>query len=284
MPPLPENKKQQLQDLIDVMEACGAPKEILNARIKKITAGLDLPNDALAEVKKAFTKAGFTVLNVASGLSAITLLPPPSATNAFAMVRDSLHQYMRGDKGKLDPNSEIMQKVDDIFDFLAAYRDNDVSNARSYRNATNPRDQKDIHDKFGDIIAENSGPKANNHPYRFYLEMAQAAQKLLEGDCVVRYTRYLNLEKLKKKYPFLTKLAQIPDNIKLEPWFAKECIAKLQMCFTEDEAIAFYNFLGALKETPYEKESTSVSVVVFTRQTLSGVSYIGLLCVSMAER
>lgn len=258
--PLNETQKKQLQDLIDVLSACGAPKDMLQQRIRKITLGMGLDKNSVGDVKKAFTAAGFNVLNTAGGVSIVTLLPPQSNTTGFEKPRNDLHQYMK-DKGRLDPKSKVMQQVDDIYDFLAAYSADNLDAAETHRNEPN---LNVLISGFNKIRDDCSGPKANQYPYRHYLEMAQSALKLLgnPGDgSREKYSKYVALEQLKKKYAFLTKLAGIPDSIKLEKWFAEECISKLQLKFNREEAIAIYNGLAELKEEPYEEESTDVVAV-----------------------
>ena len=96
---------------------------------------------------------------------------------------------------------------------------------------------------------------------RYFREIEIIAVAFFKDDESRR--KYDNVLKRKQLDGILSEIAELPDGIKTNRYFAEGCIREIQKVFPdEDAAIFVYNSCGKLPpESIYEKESTDIKLM-----------------------
>lgn len=151
-----------------------------------------------------------------------------------------------------DQYSSQMANVWDLYSYLARMNNKTVAQVQMM-------DTQKLRNVF-DVLRQSHGI-ANALPMRYFREIEIIAVAFFKDDESRR--KYDNVLKRKQLDGILSEIAELPDGIKTNRYFAEGCIREIQKVFPdEDAAIFVYNSCGKLPpESIYEKESTDIKLM-----------------------
>lgn len=203
-----------------------AKKEISSFGIKRIATQFNL---LPSTVQKEFQANGYRIIK-AKQIRVDFLLPD-------YIIHDLEDQLMRlKDYLNNNPESKCFSliKADNLYEYLALMKDESIQNASVWEHT----DTGVIHEEFEKLSKTHIGSDTLNLCARM-VESIAAKKIFIDNETRIKYD---NVLKLKKLQPLFDLLKKVPEEIKNEPYFAEECIRRIQELFTDREkAVALYN-------------------------------------------
>ncbi len=237
---LKEQRIEQLEKLIDILLSgqSGTP-EVNRAQIDRVKEKLGLSDTTIQSV---YEKKGFTVKKPEASKVKDAFLTKTVADNISREIVQfrQLSAKTPGDKYKWAEN------VSDLFDLAFYCSEGNKSDAAGFRK----KKTTDLHSIMEAISVDYSRALAGPEKSLATLGSAGKSQVFNTEVNRKRYEQTLEREKLKE---FFALLKSAPEVFKKDPYFADNCIKRIQEHFPDFKlALDLYNDEAGLKNDPYE--------------------------------
>lgn len=240
---LKRRRVEQLRNYIDLLRGDTAGTLVVTqAQMRRVREKLRL---SLLTIEATYKEQGFEVKRPKTKATLI------AALNKFFMSDDVMNEIAKNlaDFNTVpDPrNYPWAARVHDLYD-LAFHIERSEPNSDAYRQLS----AKELSDIFKREAQRVASPVPVWHSIKALLNLAQM-QVFNSDDNRYRYDHSIKLEKLSKLF---SDLKAAPDIFKRDPYFADNCISRIQNALpnflTYELAAALYNKAAGLLNDPYE--------------------------------